>query len=174
MRVGIGYDIHRVNGTRPLKLGGVLIPSARGLAGHSDADVLLHAIADALFGALGEPDIGEQFPSDNPRWRNADSRTFVETAWASARRRGWAISNIDTTVIADAPRLTRFKGSIRRSIGRLLGLDPSRVSVKAKTTEGFDPKGRGIAAQAVVLLEPAVVRRHAARRRPATRKRRTR
>jgi 2-C-methyl-D-erythritol 2,4-cyclodiphosphate synthase len=153
MRIGIGYDIHRVDGRRPLKLGGVTIPSARGLAGHSDADVLLHAIADALLGAIGAPDLGEQFPPTDPRWRNADSRTFVRAAYAKVRRLGFSVGNVDATVIADAPKLTAMKPAIRQSISRLLGVPSSRVSVKAKTTEGFEPKHRGIAAHAVVLLK---------------------
>ena len=153
MRVGIGYDVHRFNGTGPLRLGGITIPSARGLAGHSDADVLLHAVADALFGAVGAPDLGEQFPSSDPRYRGADSRRFIEAARAAVRRKGWAIGNVDATVIADAPRLTAHKVKMSRAIGRLLGIPAARVSVKAKTTEGFAPGKRGIAAQAVVLLK---------------------
>ena len=161
MRVGLGYDIHRFNGPargagrRPLKIGGVVIPSPRGLAGHSDADVLLHAVADALFGAIGAPDLGEQFPPQDPRWRNADSRVFIAEACRRLRRAGWAVGNVDTTVVADAPKLTGYKIRISRSIGRLLGVDAARVSVKAKTTEGFAPGKGGIAAQAVVLLKPA-------------------
>ena len=155
MRVGIGYDIHRFDGKRPLKLGGVTIPSARGLSGHSDADVLLHALADALLGAVGEPDLGEQFPSSSPRWRNADSRLFVERAYAMVRKQGWAIGNVDATVIADAPKLTGHKIRMSRAISKLLKVAPSQVSVKAKTTEGFAPGSGGIAAQAVVLLQRA-------------------
>ena len=153
MRVGIGYDIHRFDSRRLLKLGGVRIPSARGLGGHSDADVLLHAIADALLGAIGEPDLGEQFPPGDARYRNADSRTFVRAAYAKVRRRGLAVGNLDTTVIADTPKLGGYKVQMRDTISRLLAIDPSRVSVKAKTTEGFEPGTRGIAAQAVVLLK---------------------
>lgn len=159
MRVGIGYDIHRFNGPsrkagkRPLKLGGVVIPSASGLAGHSDADVLLHAVADALFGAIGAPDLGEQFPPGDPRYRNADSRRFIEAACRAVRRQGWTVGNVDTTVVADAPKLTGYKTRISRSISRMLGVPPGRVSVKAKTTEGFAPGKGGIAAHAVVLLE---------------------
>ena len=178
MRIGIGYDVHRFNGPpapvcrrrtatgrrgaradkRPLKLGGVTIPSARGLSGHSDADVLLHAVADALLGAIGAPDLGEQFPSSDRRWRNADSRTFVKAAYAQVRRKGWSVENLDATVIADAPRLVGHKIKMRRAISRLLGVDPACVSVKAKTTEGFSPAGSGIAAQAVVLLHDAAQR----------------
>ena len=165
MRVGIGYDIHRFNGSarKPLKLGGVTVPAARGLAGHSDADVLLHALTDALLGAVGAPDIGEQFPPSDPRWRDADSRVFVETACRAVRRAGWTVGNVDATVIADAPKLTGHKPKIRQSIGRLLGLPVSRVSVKAKTTEGFAPGKSGIAAHVVVLLERRALKRGRAR-----------
>ena len=153
MRVGIGYDIHRFDGKkRPLRLGGVTIPSTRGLAGHSDADVLLHAVADALFGAVGEPDLGEQFPPGDPRFRHADSGLFVRAAQAAVRRRGWRVGNVDATVIADAPTLVGYKARMSRAIGRLLDVDAARISVKAKTTEGFAPGKSGIAAHAVVLL----------------------
>ena len=153
MRIGIGYDVHRFNGRGPLKLGGVTIPSARGLAGHSDADVLLHAVADAMLGAVAAPDLGEQFPSSDPRTRGADSRRFVEAARQTLRRRGWTVGNIDATVIADAPRLTGYKTRMSQAIGRLVGVPAGQVSVKAKTTEGFAPGAGGIAAQAVVLLK---------------------
>ena len=154
MRVGIGYDIHRFDGKRPLKLGGVTIPFSRGLVGHSDADVLLHALADALFGAIGAPDLGEQFPPGNPRYRNADSRTFVQHAYRQVRRQGLSIGNVDATVIADQPKLTAYKTRMRRAISRLLQIEAERVSVKAKTTEGFSPGKGGIAAQTIVLLLP--------------------
>ena len=156
MRVGIGYDVHRFNGRRPLKLGGVHIPAAKGLGGHSDADVLLHAIADALLGAIGEPDLGEQFPPGDRRYRNADSRIFVQAAYAKVRRRGLSVGNVDATVIAQIPKLTGYKRQMREAISRLLQIDPTLVSVKAKTTEGFEPSTRGIAAQAVVLLKRRV------------------
>ena len=162
MRVGIGYDVHRFNGKRPLKLGGVAIPFARGLDGHSDADVLLHALADAMLGAIGAADIGEQFPSEDPRYRDADSRLFVRAALSKVRRQGWAIGNVDATVIADAPRLVGYKAQMRRAISRLLKVRATQVSVKAKTTEAFCPGKGGIAAQAVVLLRP--LRGGAARR----------
>ena len=155
MRIGIGYDIHRFN-NHPgrLKLGGVSIPSARRLVGHSDADVLLHAIADALLGAIGAPDIGELFPPSDPAYRGKDSRWFVQRAAQMARKAGWVVSNLDTTVVVDAPKLSAHKPSMRRAISRLLGVAPSAVSVKAKTTEGLPPGTRGIAAHAVVLLKP--------------------
>ena len=163
MRIGIGYDAHRFNGKGPLRLGGITIPSARGLAGHSDADVLLHAVADALFGAIGAPDIGEQFPSKDAQWRNADSRRFVERAMQLVRRKGWRVENLDATVIADQPRLVGHKPHMSKAIGALLGVSAQQVSVKAKTTEAFCPGKGGVAAQAIVLLRPA--RRATARKR---------
>ena len=152
MRVGIGYDIHRFGGQRPLKLGGVTIPFGRGLAGHSDADVLLHALADALLGAIAAPDLGEQFPSDDPRYRHADSRAFVAFAARQLRARGWIVSNVDATIIADAPKLVGYKPKMAQAISRLLHIGATQVSVKAKTTEAFPPGKSGIAAQAIVLL----------------------
>ena len=152
MRVGIGYDVHRFNGRRPLKLGGVTIPSARGLSGHSDADVLLHAVADALLGAVGAPDLGEQFPSSDPRYHRADSRMFVRAAYETVQKKGWRVGNVDATVIADAPKLTGYKSRMAGAIGKLLDVGAASVSVKAKTTEGFAPGKGGIAAHAVVLL----------------------
>jgi len=155
MRVGIGYDVHRFNATRgPLKLGGVTIPHPRGLAGHSDADVLLHAIADALLGAIGAPDLGELFPPSDPQYKHADSREFVRHAAARVRRGGWQVGNIDAIVITDTPRLTGYKTKMRHTISRLVQVQPSAVCVKAKTAEGLSPGKQGIAAQAVVLLEP--------------------
>ena len=154
MRVGIGYDIHRFNSTGgPLRLGGITIPAALGLTGHSDADVLLHAVADAILGAVGAPDLGEQFPPGDPRWRGADSQVFVRRALLLARRKGWTVGNVDATVVADAPKLVGHKARMSQAIGKLLDVEPERVSVKAKTTEGFAPGKGGIAAHAVVLLK---------------------
>ena len=152
MRIGVGYDIHRFGGTRPLKLGGVTIPFPKGLTGHSDADVLLHAVADAVFGAIGAPDIGEQFPTSDPRYHHADSRLFVQAAREQAHRQGWTVGNVDTIVVADAPKLSGYKTRVARSISRLLQVGADHVSVKAKTTEMCCPGGKGIAAHAVVLL----------------------
>lgn len=159
MRVGIGYDSHRFGSRRPLRLGGVTIPHPRGLSGHSDADVLLHALTDALLGAVGAPDIGEQFPSSRARYRNADSRAFVRAARALVQRQGWAVGNVDAVVIAEAPVLAPYKPKMREAISRLLRVDPSSVSVKAKTTEAFCPGTDGIAAHAVVLLMRGAGRR---------------
>ncbi|MBI3325004.1 MAG: 2-C-methyl-D-erythritol 2,4-cyclodiphosphate synthase [Candidatus Omnitrophica bacterium] len=160
MRVGIGYDVHRLaarsNGARRtrLKLGGVAIAHSQRLLGHSDADVLLHAIADALLGAIGAPDLGELFPSSDPRYKGMDSRRFVARAEGLVRRSGWRVSNLDATVVADAPKLGPHKARMRQAISTLLRVSPQAVSVKAKTTEGLSPGKEGIAAQAVVLLVP--------------------
>lgn len=155
MRVGIGYDVHRFAPKRPLRLGGVTLPGARGLRGHSDADVLLHAITDALLGAAGAADIGELFPSRDPKFRHVDSSIFVRTAAAAVRRRGWRIGNIDAIVVTDAPRLEPYKMKMCHRISELLSITPGQVSVKAKTTEAFCPGKHGIAAHAVALLLPA-------------------
>jgi len=153
MRVGIGYDLHRFDTRKgPVQLGGVSIPNPRGLKGHSDADVLLHAVADALLGAIGAPDLGELFPPSDPAWRRAYSRVFVPEAHKRVQRAGWRVANLDSTVIADAPKLAGSKTRMSRQIAALLHLRASAVSVKAKTTEGFPPGGHGIAAHAVVLL----------------------
>ncbi len=154
MRIGIGYDVHRFSGKGPIRLGGIDLPNAKGLSGHSDADVLLHAIADALFGAAGLPDIGEQFPSSDKRYRAVDSAVFVKTAATQIRRLGWQVANVDATVIADRPKLTGHKARMAQAIGKLLSVPASCVSVKAKTTEGCCPGKQGIVAQAVVLLKP--------------------
>ena len=149
----MGYDIHRFDGKGPLRLGGVTIPFSRGLSGHSDADVLLHAIADALFGAIGAPDLGEQFPPGDPRYRKVDSRLFVRQAIAQVRRQGFCVGNVDATVIAEKPTLIGYKQKMAQGIGQLLDVDATQVSVKAKSTEGFSPGRRGIAAHVVVLLK---------------------
>lgn len=155
MRIGIGYDSHRFNTSRrPLKLGGVVIPAARGLSGHSDADVLLHAIADALLGAIGAPDLGELFPPSDPHYTRTDSRWFVQQALGRVHRAGFRVGNVDATVVTDEPTLTPYKAQMREVISRLLKVESSAVSVKAKTTEGLPPGKRGIAAHAVVLLNP--------------------
>lgn len=154
MRIGIGYDIHRTAPGRPLRLGGVDLPAPFGLLGHSDADVLLHAVCDALLGAAALGDIGEHFPDDDPALRDADSGRLLSAVLAKVRAAGFAPVNLDANVIAQQPRLAPHKAAIRRRLAELLGLPVSRVSVKARTNEGLDAVGRGeaIAAQAVVLL----------------------
>ena len=157
MRVGIGYDSHRFSrARRPLRLGGVTIPESPGLEGHSDADVVLHAVADALLGAVGGPDLGELFPSSDPRYRGMPSRHFIAQALRRVRSAGWRVGNVDTVVVADRPTLTPYKAKMRRAISGLLNISEDAVSVKAKTTEGFPPKAQGIMAYAVALLEPSV------------------
>jgi len=154
MRIGTGFDVHALVAGRPLVLGGVTIPFERGLAGHSDADVLLHALADALLGALALGDIGHFFPDTDPAWRGADSRELLRHVMTHVSSQGWSIGNVDTTIIAEAPRLATHVPAMRARIAADLGCDVGRVSVKAKTTErlGFTGRGEGIAAQAVVLL----------------------
>jgi 2-C-methyl-D-erythritol 2,4-cyclodiphosphate synthase len=153
-RIGFGYDVHRLVAGRPLRLGGILIPYELGLAGHSDADVLLHAITDALLGAAGLGDIGTHFPPGDPAYKDADSRVLLRIAADRVVAAGWAISNIDSTVVAEQPKLAPHIPAIRTSIAGGLDLREDQVSVKAKTTEGlgFTGTGEGMAAYAVALL----------------------
>jgi 2-C-methyl-D-erythritol 2,4-cyclodiphosphate synthase len=157
MRVGLGEDLHRVDESRPLVLGGVLIEEGPGLSGHSDADVLLHAITDAVLGAAALGDIGQHFPPGDPRWKHADSADFLRTALRLAREAGWEVANVDSTVRTERPKLAPYIPHIRERIAEVAGLDPAQVSVKAKTSEGLDAVGRGeaMAATAIVLLERA-------------------
>ncbi len=152
--VGTGFDAHRLVPGDGVTLGGVFIPGAMALSGHSDADVALHALADALLGALGEGDIGEHFPPSDPQWKGADSRRFLAHAAALARSAGAEIEHIDMTVICERPRLKPHKGAMRAAIAQTLGVSANRVSVKATTTEGmgFTGRGEGIAAQAVAAV----------------------
>ena len=161
-RVGLGYDSHRFETGRPLVLGGVQIESDRGLAGHSDADVVLHAITDAILGALATGDIGDHFPSDDPTYQHADSSIFVDAAVKLAADKGCCFGNCDVTVLAEAPNLTPHKDAMRTRIAELLAIDAADVSVKAKTNEhmGFVGRGEGIACVAVVLLERDTSARH--------------
>jgi 2-C-methyl-D-erythritol 2,4-cyclodiphosphate synthase len=168
-RVGIGFDVHRLVRGRPLMLGGLHIESPLGLEGHSDGDVLLHAVTDAMLGACGESDIGDFFPSDDPQWKGANSETFLAKAHASVKKAGLVLNNVDTILIAERPHLGAWKEGIRSNLAGLLGLPLDRVCVKAKTNEGLGPVGKGeaIEAHAVVLLKP---RRKGA---PAARARKT-
>lgn len=154
MRVGLGHDTHRLEPGRRLVLGGVTIPHDRGPVAHSDGDVVLHAVTDALLGATGLGDIGEWFPDSDTRWQGADSRVFVTAALDEVRCLGWHIANIDCTVFAQQPKLSRFKQQIRESLATLLGLDHDLVNIKAKTGERVGPIGReeAISADAIVLL----------------------
>ena len=155
LRVGMGYDVHRLAPGEELWLGGVLIPHDKGLAGHSDADVALHALVDAILGALGEGDIGTHFPPSDPKWKGAASSLFVEHAAALARDAGYIIAHVDCTLICEAPKVGPHSAAMRERIAELLGVAPSAVSIKATTTEGlgFTGRGEGIAAQAVATLQ---------------------
>lgn len=153
-RVGEGQDTHRTIGGRPLILGGVRIDSDTGLDGHSDADVLLHAIIDAILGATGQGDIGEWFPNTATEWKDADSAELLSNVWDSTTKDGWNIQNLDCTISAERPRLTTWKPKIRMRLAELLGVAPETVNVKAKSGEAVGPVGRGeaITASAVVLM----------------------
>jgi 2-C-methyl-D-erythritol 2,4-cyclodiphosphate synthase len=155
LRIGNGFDVHAFAPGRRLVLGGVTIPHDRGLAGHSDADVLLHAICDALLGALALGDLGAHFPDTDPRWKDADSRALLRQVMAMVAARGWAVSNLDATVIAQAPRIAPHVAAMVANIAGDLACAPADVSVKATTTErlGFAGRGEGVAALATVLLE---------------------
>lgn len=153
-RVGLGYDIHRVDEARTLVLGGVIIEEGPGLAGYSDADVLLHAITDAVLGAAALGDIGTHFPSSDEKYRHADSADLLREALRMAHEAGWELVNLDGTVVCERPRLAPYVGEIRERIASVAEIALERVSVKAKTNEGLDAVGHGlaIAAQAIVLL----------------------
>lgn len=153
-RVGLGQDCHRLMPGRPLILGGVPIEHDRGLDGHSDADVLLHAITDALLGAAGLGDIGESFPDTDPQYKGADSGALLSSALKKVRERGWQVSNLDCTIAAQRPKLSPHKPMIRTRIAALLGIPGEAVNVKAKTGENVGPVGReeAMTAEAIVLL----------------------
>lgn len=154
-RIGQGFDVHALVTGRPLVIGGVTIPHDRGLLGHSDADVLLHAITDALLGAAGLGDIGRHFPDTDPAFAGADSRVLLRESARRVRESGLGVGNVDATIIAQAPRMAPHIPAMVACIAEDLGVPVSRVNVKAKTTErlGFTGRGEGIAAEAVVLLE---------------------
>ena len=155
LRIGHGYDVHRLTRGRRLILGGVEIPWERGLLGHSDADVLLHAVMDALLGAAALPDIGRQFPDSDPQYAGADSRELLRTVAALLRRDGWRVVNVDATLIAQAPKLSPYIQEMRGRIAGDLEIPAEQINVKATTEEhlGFTGAGEGIAAHAVCLLE---------------------
>ena len=154
IRIGNGIDVHALVTGRNLVLGGVTIPFERGLKGHSDADALLHAICDAVLGALGEGDIGTHFPDTDPRYKNADSRILLRTVWQRAVAEGYSLGNVDATVVAEAPKLAPYIRQMTANIASDLGAGIEQVNVKATTTEGlgFAGRGEGIAALATVLL----------------------
>ena len=154
MRVGHGYDVHRLVEERKLILGGVDIPYEKGLLGHSDADVLTHAVMDALLGAAGLGDIGKHFPDTDPTYKGADSLKLLDHVMEVLREKGWQVGNVDATVIAQRPKLSGFIPQMRDNLAARMGVSPEQVNVKATTEEklGFTGSGEGIAAHAVCLL----------------------
>jgi 2-C-methyl-D-erythritol 2,4-cyclodiphosphate synthase len=155
VHVGIGYDVHALVAGRKLILGGVEIPHSKGLDGHSDADVLMHAICDAILGAIGEADIGHFFPNTDPRWKGAPSRVFLEEAARQVARLQGKIVNVDATLIAQAPKIFPHIQAMKANLAGALGLDPKKIGVKATTNEGLGFAGReeGIAAMAVASVD---------------------
>ena len=156
MRAGTGYDAHRLVAGRPLLLGGVTVPYEYGLAGHSDGDVVLHAIIDALLGAAALGDIGSHFPSEDPKYEGVSSLSLLTEVRDLLAASGWHVRNVDATIIAEQPRLAPYIDQMRLTIGKSLGLEPEEVSIKATTTDGlgFTGRGEGIAAHAVASIEP--------------------
>ena len=154
MRVGHGFDVHALKAGRRLVVGGVLIPYPKGLDGHSDADVLLHAVCDALLGAAALGDIGTHFPDSEPQYRDADSRGLLRATVGLLEKHGWRVANVDATIIAQEPRMAPHVPAMVANIAADLAVHPGAVSVKAKTTErlGFTGRGEGIAAEAVALI----------------------
>ncbi len=155
MRIGHGYDVHRLVSDRPLVLGGVTVPSQMGLLGHSDADVLVHAVMDALLGAAGLGDIGRHFPDQDPSYLGADSLKLLDHVMVLLRQNGWRVGNVDATILAQRPKLAPYLDQMRDNLAVRMGVEPERVNVKATTEEGlgFTGAGEGIAAHAVCLLE---------------------
>jgi len=155
IRIGHGYDVHPLVAGRDLILGGVKIPHSKGLHGHSDADVLIHAICDACLGAAGLGDIGRHFPDTDPQYKNIDSRKLLRKVKEAIAERGWKIANVDSTLVAQAPRIAPHLPQMIQNIAADLGITPESVNIKATTTEklGFAGREEGIAAHAVVLLE---------------------
>ena len=153
-RIGHGYDLHQLTNGRKLILGGVEIPHERGLLGHSDADCLIHALADAMFGALGLPDVGHYFPDDSPENKNMNSVQILEKAIEQSKSAGYSIGNVDLTIIAQKPKMAPYIQSIKNSLSQVLKIAPSQIGVKATTNESLGPIGReeGIATFAVCLL----------------------
>ena len=156
MRIGLGYDVHQLVPDRPLWLGGIKIPHTLGLLGHSDADVLLHAICDALLGAAALGDIGKHFPDNDPQYKNIDSKILLRRCNELLSANGYRVGNIDSIIVAQRPKVGPYIPQMRQTIANILGIDPGAVSVKATTTEhlGFEGREEGISAHAVVLLLP--------------------
>jgi 2-C-methyl-D-erythritol 2,4-cyclodiphosphate synthase/2-C-methyl-D-erythritol 4-phosphate cytidylyltransferase/2-C-methyl-D-erythritol 2,4-cyclodiphosphate synthase len=151
IRIGLGRDLHRLVPGRPFLLGGLRIEAERGELGHSDGDVLAHAVTDALLGAAALGDIGALFPPGESRWKDADSRELLKEAWALVKGRGWQLVNLDCVVSCEAPRLLPHREAIRASLAGVLGVSPEQVFVKGKTAEGLGPVGEGLAVEALVV-----------------------
>lgn len=154
-RIGQGFDVHQLTENRPLIIGGITIPYEMGLLGHSDADVLLHTVADACLGAIGEGDIGRHFPDTDPQFKDADSAKLMEHVWGIVKEKGYRLVNIDCTIIAQKPKMAPYIPQMRERIADLLEATVDQVNVKATTTEklGFTGRGEGIASQVAVLLQ---------------------
>jgi 2-C-methyl-D-erythritol 2,4-cyclodiphosphate synthase len=154
-RIGQGFDVHQLTEGRPLIIGGITIPYEMGLLGHSDADVLLHTVADACLGAIGEGDIGKHFPDTDPNFKDADSAKLMEHVWQLVKNKGYELVNADCTIIAQKPKMAPYIEQMRVRIAELLETEPEQINVKATTTEklGFTGRGEGIASQAVILLK---------------------
>lgn len=154
MRIGQGFDVHQLVDGRPCIIGGIEVPYEKGLLGHSDADVLLHAITDAILGALGKGDIGSHFPDTDPQYLNVDSKLLLKQVWEMAKDQGYLLGNLDATIIAQRPKMAPYIPAMRTQIAQLLQSDEENINVKATTTEklGFTGRGEGIASMAVVLL----------------------
>ncbi len=153
-RVGQGFDVHEFAEGRPLIIGGIEVPSDKGLLGHSDADVLLHTVTDAALGAIGEGDIGHHFPDTDPEWEGADSAKLLSFIWDKVEAKGYTLGNVDCTIMAQAPKMAPYIEQMRNRIAELLHAEPSQVNVKATTTEklGFVGRKEGIAVMATILL----------------------
>lgn len=154
MRIGQGFDVHRFEVGRPLIIGGVDIPYEKGLTGHSDADVLLHAICDALLGAIGAGDIGRHFPDHDPAYKDVDSKVLLTNVWGMVQEKGYQLANLDCVIMAQAPKMAPYINDIQHVIAEYLGAQTNQINIKATTTEklGFTGRGEGIAAQAVCLI----------------------
>jgi 2-C-methyl-D-erythritol 2,4-cyclodiphosphate synthase len=153
MRIGYGWDSHEFKAGIPLRIGGVELPHTRGLAGHSDGDVLLHAITDALLGAVAAGDIGSYFPPTDPKWKGADSVIFLEEALKQVRRAGYAVVNVDSTLVLMEPKIGPHAKKIQARVAKLLGVNPDQVGIKAKTPEGMGTDNAAIAHAAVLLMD---------------------
>jgi len=159
MRTGLGYDLHKLVRGRKLLLGGVHIPFKKGEAAHSDGDVLLHAVTDALLGACGMGDIGEFFPPEDKTWKNANSVMLLKTAWEKIQAAGWQLENIDSVILIEEPKILPYRNEIRKSLAEILKVEPERVFVKAKTGEGLGiiGKGKAVAAISSALLSKKTI-----------------